>query len=152
MNYRLSEAEKAFIKTHQNDEITTLLLQAKKYPNLPIPDLVLQIKARQKAKIKLPEWFENEEIIFPKMLSVEQCSSEITARFKASLISGQTLIDLTGGMGVDVAYISKNFKKTFYFEQDADLLNITKYNFEQLGIDNVVFLEGNSVEKLAGVF
>ena len=129
--------------------MTTLLLQAKKYPNLNIPDLVLQIKARQKAKIKLPEWFENEEIIFPKMLSVEQCSSEITAKFKAILISGETLIDLTGGMGVDVAYMSKNFKNTFYFEQNIDLLSLTKYNFEQLGINNVSFLEGNSVEKLA---
>ena len=83
------------------------------------------------------------------MLSVEQCSSEITAKFKASLISGETLIDLTGGMGVDVAYMSKNFKKAFYFEQNTDLLNLTKYNFEQLGINNVSFLEGNSVEKLA---
>ena len=83
------------------------------------------------------------------MLSVEQCSSEITAKFKASLLSGETFIDLTGGMGVDVAYMSKNFKKAFYFEQNIDLLNVTKYNFEQLQIDNVVFLAGNSIEKLA---
>jgi hypothetical protein len=148
MIYPLSEAEKSFIKTHQNDEVTTLLLQAKKYPNLNIPDLVLQIKARQKAKTKLPEWFENEEVIFPKMLSVEQCSSEITAKFKASLVQGETLIDLTGGMGVDVAYMSKNFKKAIYFEQNADLLNVTKYNFEQLGVENVKFVEGDSVNYL----
>jgi THUMP domain-like len=83
------------------------------------------------------------------MLSVEQCSSEITAKFKASLVKGETLIDLTGGMGVDIAYMSKNFKKAFYFEQNADLLGITKYNFEQLGIGNVEFLEGNSVVKLS---
>ena len=146
--YPLSEAEKSFIKSHQNDEVTTLLLQAKKYPNLNIPDLVLQIKARQKAKIKLPEWFENEDVIFPKMLSVEQCSSEITAKFKASLVSGEILIDLTGGMGVDIAYMSNNFKKAFYFEQNVDLLNITKYNFEQLGIEHVEFVEGSSVERL----
>ena len=145
MTYPLSEAAKSFIKSHQNDEVTTLLLQAKKYPNLNIPDLVLQIKARQKAKIKLPEWFENEDIIFPKMLSVEQCSSEITAKFKANLVSGETLIDLTGGMGVDVAYMSKNFKKALYFEQNVDLLDVTKYNFEQLGIENVEFLEGESI-------
>jgi 16S rRNA G966 N2-methylase RsmD len=149
MTSSLSEAEKSFIKTHQNDEVTTLLLQAKKYPNLNIPDLVLQIKARQKAKIKLPEWFENEGFIFPKMLSVEQSSSEITAKFKANLVQGETLIDLTGGMGVDIAYMSKNFKKAIYFEQNADLLNVTKYNFEQLGIENVEFIEGNSVEKLS---
>jgi 16S rRNA G966 N2-methylase RsmD len=148
MTSPLSEAEKSFIKSHQNDEVTTLLLQAKKYLNLNIPDLVLQIKARQKAKIKLPEWFENEGVIFPKMLSVEQSSSEITAKFKASLVSGEMLIDLTGGMGVDIAYMSKNFKKAIYFEQNADLLNVTKYNFEQLGIENVEFVEGNSGEEL----
>ena len=142
----MSEAEKDFIKVHQNDEVTTLLLQAKKYPNLNIPDLVLQIKARQKAKIKLPEWSENEGIVFPKMLSVEQCSSEITAKFKASLVKGETLIDLTGGMGVDMAYMSKNFKKAFYNEQNADLLDVTKYNFKQLSIENIDFISGNSVE------
>ena len=54
-------------------------------------------------------------------------------------------------MGVDIAYMSKNFKKAFYFEQNADLLNVTKYNFEQLGIDNVAFVEGNSVEKLSKI-
>ncbi len=143
-----SEAEKSFIKSHQNDEVTTLLLQAKKYQNLNIPELVLQIKARQKAKSKLPEWVENEEIIFPKMISVEQCSSENTAKFKASLINGETLIDLTGGMGVDIAYMSKNFTKAFYFEQNVDLLNVTEHNFKQLGIEHVKFVEGNSVEKL----
>jgi hypothetical protein len=63
-------------------------------------------------------------------------------------VQGETLIDLTGGMGVDVAYMSKNFKKAFYFEQNTDLLYVTKYNFEQLGIENVAFVEGNSVEKL----
>ncbi len=146
--FPLTEAEKTFIKTHLNDEVTSLLLQAKKYPNLNIPDLVWQIKARQKAKIKLPEWFNNEDIIFPKMLSVEQCSSEITAKFKASLMQGETLIDLTGGMGVDIAYMSKNFKKAIYIEQNADLCEITNCNFEQLGIKNVDFVGGNSINFL----
>ena len=137
--YPLTEAEKAFIKTHLNDEVTSLLLQANKYPNLNIPDLVWQIKARQKAKTKLPEWFENEDIIFPKMLSVEQSSSEITAKFKANLVQGETLIDLTGGMGVDMAYMSKNFKKAIYIERIPELLAITEYNFKVLGIENVEF-------------
>ena len=79
------------------------------------------------------------------MLSVEQSSSEITAKFKANLVSGETIFDLTGGMGVDVAYMSKNFKKALYFEQNADLLDVTKYNFEHLGIKNVEFLEGDSI-------
>ena len=151
MSNHLSEAEKSFIRTHQNDDVTTLLLQAKRFPHLNIPDLVLQIKARQKAKLKLPEWVENENIIFPKMLSVEQSSSETTAKFKANLVSGDTLIDLTGGLGVDIAYMSKNFKRAIYFEQNTDLLAVTKHNFRQLGIENVAFVEGNSVEKLSEI-
>ena len=146
--FPLTEAEKAFIKTHLNDEVTSLLLKAKKYPNLNIPDLVWQIKARQKAKTKLPEWFDIEDIIFPKMLSVEQCSSEITAKFKTSLVKGENFIDLTGGMGVDIAYMSKNFKKAIYIEKNTDLCDITAYNFEQLGIENVAFIGGNSIDFL----
>jgi 16S rRNA G966 N2-methylase RsmD len=144
----LTEAEKAFIKTHLNDEVTSLLLQAKKYPNLNIPDLVWQIKARQKAKTKLPEWFENEDILFPKMLSVEQCSSEITAKFKANLVFGKALIDLTGGMGVDMAYMSKHFDKAIYLEQNEELCQTTAYNFQQIGIRNVEFINQNSIDFL----
>ncbi|MDZ7898524.1 MAG: SAM-dependent methyltransferase [Arcicella sp.] len=144
----LSQSEKAFIKTHLNDEVTSLLLQAKKYPNLNIPELVWQIKARQKAKTKLPEWFENENIIFPKMLSVEQCSSEITAKFKASLVQGETLIDLTGGMGVDMVYMSQNFEKAIYLEQSEELCQITAYNLDQLGVKNIDFISINSIDFL----
>ena len=144
----LSITEKAFIKNHLNDEPALLLLQAKRHPNLNIPDLVWQIRARQKAKIKILEWFENEEVIFPKMLSVEQSSSEITAKFKAKLVNGETLIDLTGGMGVDVAYMSKSFQKAIYVEQNTALVNITQYNFERLGIENVEFVGENSIDFL----
>ncbi len=144
----LTETEKAFIKTHLNDEVTSLLLQAKKHPDLNIPDLVWQIKARQKAKNKITEWFDNENIIFPQMLSVEQSSSEITAKFKANLVHGEMLIDLTGGMGVDIAYMSKKFKKATYIEQNANLCKTTAYNFEELGIENVTFVQGNSIDFL----
>jgi 16S rRNA G966 N2-methylase RsmD len=143
-----SPSEKSFIKTHLNDDVTTLLLQAKKYPSLNISDLVWQIKARQKAKIKLPQWFDNEDIIFHKMLSVEQCSSEITAKFKASLVQGETLIDLTGGMGVDMAYMSKHFEKAIYLEQNEELCQTTAYNFQQLGVKKVAFINQNSIDFL----
>jgi hypothetical protein len=143
-----SELEKDFIKTHLNDDVNTLLLQAKKYSSLNIPELVWQIKARQKAKTKLSEWFENEGIIFPKILSVEQSSSEITAKFKASLVQGETLIDLTGGMGVDMAYMSKHFQQATYLEQNPELCQITGYNFQQLGIKNVEFINQNSIDFL----
>jgi hypothetical protein len=82
------------------------------------------------------------------MLSVEQCSSEITAKFKANLVQGETLLDITGGMGVDIAYMSESFKKAIYIEYNADLCKIATYNFEQLGIANVTFVDGNSIDFL----
>lgn len=123
-------------------------MQAKRFPLLDIPELVQQIKARQKAKVKLTTWAENDDIIFPKMLSLEQSSSETTAKFKASLVSGDTLIDLTGGMGIDVAYMSKSLKNVFHAELNTTLSAITQHNFKVLAIENVHFIQGDSVEWL----
>lgn len=78
------------------------------------------------------------------MLSLEQSSSEITAKFKASLVQGESILDLTGGMGIDLSYLSKGFEKAFYAEQNSELLKITQHNYEVLGIENVQFIGGNS--------
>ena len=83
-----------------------LMLQAKRYPGLPVAELVLQIQARQKAIQKLPTWAGNPDVIFPVTLSVEQSSSEKTAAFKAALLRGGLAVDLTGGFGVDSYYFA----------------------------------------------
>lgn len=145
---QFSDEVKRFIQEHISDDITTLALQAKRYPHLPISEIVAQLKARQKAKTKLPEWFANESIIFPSQLSVEQGSSENTARFKAQLISGKSLLDLTGGMGVDIAYMSQRVAQAYYLEQQPELATLTKYNFELLGVSHIQCFAENSVEWL----
>ena len=71
---------------------------------------------------------DNEELLFPAHLSIEQCSSEDTARYKASLLQGQTFADLTGGLGVDCFFISKNFQHTDYVEQSAELCALAEHN------------------------
>lgn len=78
------------------------------------------------------------------MLSLEQSSSEITAKFKASLVNGENLLDLTGGMGIDLGYMSKGFNKAFYAEQNSELLKVTQHNYQVLNIENIQFVEGNS--------
>lgn len=143
-----SQEELQFIQTHINDDPSKLMLQASRYPHLPITKLVQQIQARQKAQHKLPDWYANPHLIFPANISVEQCSSQQTAQFKASLINGKSLADLTGGMGVDTAYLSQNFQKTFHFEQNQDLQAVVAYNFEQLGLTQVQFIQGNSIDWL----
>src|SRR5688572_18402277 len=132
------EARK-FLEQNQNTDPASLMLQAKRFPGLPVAELVQQIQARQKAKTKIPNWAQNFDLIFPVNLSVEQASSEQTAKFKASLLSGDLLIDLTGGFGVDVFYFAQQFREVMHVEQNQQLSEIVKFDFEKLGIQNVTF-------------
>lgn len=127
-----------FIKAHEKDDPVTLILKHKEVYGVSMKLIAAQITARQKAKTKLPEWYASESVIFPPTISMEQCSSEITAKYKASIISGNSLIDLTGGAGVDTYYLSKSFEKTTYIEQNEELASITSDNLRSLGATNIV--------------
>lgn len=129
--------EKQFIQDHLHHDPATLMLQAKRYPQLPVLELVQQIQARQKATQKLPTWAQHSDTVFPVMLSVEQSSSEQTAAFKASLVTGKLLIDLTGGFGVDSFYFAKHFERVIHLEQNPELQQAAAYNFKLLGADNI---------------
>lgn len=108
------------------------MLQARKYPDLPFKEIVQQIQSRKKASQKLPEWHGKQGVIFPPPLSMEQCSSEVTARFKSSLVAGKVMADITGGAGIDTYYLSQSFQKSHYIEQDAWLCAIAQHNFNLL--------------------
>jgi hypothetical protein len=137
------EAQK-FIQENLSAPIEELLLRAKKYPSLNIPLLVSQIEGKNKAKKKLPSWFESEKIIYPVKLSMEQCSSEVTASYKASLLSGDMMIDLTGGFGVDCAAFAEKMKKVIYVERNTELSEIAFYNFSIFKKNNIEVLNTSS--------
>jgi precorrin-6B methylase 2 len=145
-----SPETRKFLEQNQNADPASLMLQAKRFPGLPVAELVQQIQARQKAKSKIPDWAQNFELIFPVNLSVEQASSEQTAKFKASLLSGKLLIDLTGGFGVDVFYFAQQFREVMHVEQNQQLSEIVKFNFEKLGVNNVTFFAQNATDFLDG--
>jgi 16S rRNA G966 N2-methylase RsmD len=126
-----------FMREHASDDPHQLALQAHRYPDLPIPAIAEQLQARRKAQSKLHEWLAVKGIIFPPPLSMEQCSSEATARYKSSLLGGQRLVDLTGGAGVDTYYLSQSFAHIDYVEQDASLATLAKHNFSVLGASSV---------------
>ncbi|MGB3586935.1 MAG: hypothetical protein WBA23_10365 [Tunicatimonas sp.] len=126
-----------FIREHESDDPFQLTLQTKRYPDIPIQLVAQQIQARKKAKGKLPEWYQTKGIIFPSQLAMEQCSSEATAKYKSSLVSGKTMVDLTGGAGVDTYYLSQSFKQADYVEQNPQLAAIEQHNFSQLGTSSV---------------
>ena len=189
MNYELciNDNVKDFIKKHLNDDVNKLALS--KFPEGVDKQFVIrQIQARQVLSKKLPSWAANDELIFPKKLSLEQCSSELTAKYKTSLSTNphetsrkisedscdladekisanpheitrkgfsadscdladekeisadscdlvdekRILVDLTGGMGVDTAFLSDNFDKTFYVEMQEELCEMARHNFKIL--------------------
>jgi hypothetical protein len=120
-----------FIEEHLNDDVRELAL---KYSNAKV-DMALalrQIEARQLLKKKVPSWSDNPDLLFPVHLSVEQCSSEATAQYKASLLQGDTFADLTGGLGVDCFFISQHFKATDYVELNPELCGLAEHNFSSL--------------------
>ena len=100
-----------------------------------------QIAARQLLQKKVPQWAENEDLLFPAHLSIEQCSSEASAQYKASLLQGQTFADLTGGLGIDTYFISQRFQHTDYVERQAELCELARYNFAVMKADIQVWNE-----------
>ncbi len=125
------------MQAHQHQEAAALMLQAKRYPQLPMQELVQQIQARQKATQKLPTWAQHPDVIFPVTVSVEQSSSEVAAAYKASLVSGSLLVDLTGGFGVDSFSFANSFEQVIHLEQNAGLQAIAQHNFGLLQADNI---------------
>ncbi|GAB4333422.1 MAG: SAM-dependent methyltransferase [Flammeovirgaceae bacterium] len=137
-----------FIIKHQKDNIEQLILQKHRFSEIDIHFAVHQIIGRRKAKEKLPTWFENQKLVYPEKISLEQSSSEITANYKAQLLKGKKMADLTGGMGVDAYFFSKNFEKVYYLEKNAKLCQIVKYNFGQLQSSNIECIAEDSIEWL----
>jgi len=120
------------------------LLALKTAPKgVDLPKALEQILARQLLLKKVPTWAKNKQLEFPPHLSIEQCSSEETARYKASLLSGKTLVDLTGGMGVDCYFMSQTFEHTFYVEQMPNLVELAEHNFKILN-SNIIVNQGDS--------
>ena len=132
----LLETEIQFIQVNLDRDPISIALDASKYPDLDVPKLVGQIKARQKLKDKMPEWVSNPHVFFPPSLALEQSSSEETAHFKARLVKGK-VADLTGGMGLDSYAFAQAGCEVDYVERQEDLKQITVYNHQQLNAGSI---------------
>jgi hypothetical protein len=126
-----------FINNHIDSDVTSILLKGTTFHSVSTKEIIEQIEAKKKSQTKLPTWFQTENIYYPNKLNIEQTSSEITATYKAACIEGNTIIDITGGFGVDCYYFSKRFKDVVHCELDAHLSELVTHNYKQLGIDNI---------------
>lgn len=135
--YLLSTDIQLFINKNLSDNIAKLIFRGSPFPDVSAQELAEQIESKKKAQNKLPTWFASEKIYYPNKLNIEQTSSEITAKYKANLIKGNTIIDLTGGFGVDTFAFSNSFKQVTHCEINQKLSAIAQHNFNVLKINNI---------------
>jgi len=129
-------------------DITTLILAGSPFEDITAQELAQQIIGRQKATQKLPTWFSKMRIYYPPKLNLEQTSSEVTAFYKSNLVSGDTLIDLTGGFGIDDYFFSKTIKHVTHCEINEELSALARHNFKILETTNIVCEIGNGLDIL----
>lgn len=143
-----------FVKEHREEDVRTLALQARRDGDIDLPWALDQIQGWQTARRKLPSWAAIEGIIYPPHLSMEQCSSEATARYKCQIVdslpagSHETLIDLTGGFGVDFSYLATRAKRAVYVERQGHLCEVARHNFGLLGLDHTDVINAQAEDTL----
>ena len=161
----MNAATRLFIEAHADDDVQQLAFLAARYPDVDMPFALNQIAGRRMARTKLPLWASIERLIYPPHLSMEQCSSEQTAIYKAALVrrismfissqspvSTQPLplqwVDLTGGMGVDFSFIAPLFQRSVYVERQSQLCEMARNNFPLLGLERSEVVCGDATDYL----
>lgn len=149
MNHSILNTEiQEFINTNLSSDINVLLLKGTNFPDVETKEIIEQIEAKKRSKLKLSTWFSKANIYYPNKLNIEQTSSEISAKYKSELLKGHSIIDLSGGFGVDCFYFSKHFKDVTHCEINETLSEIVKHNFSQLGITNIDTHHTDGIEYL----
>ena len=126
-----------FISQNKTADVHQLALQATRFSGIDMPFAVRQINGLQKVKHKIPLFYNTDNILFPVQLSLEQSSSESTAKYKSTLCEGNLLIDLTGGFGIDCCFMSAHFKEAIYVERNTELCELATHNFKVLNKQHI---------------
>lgn len=149
MNYSILNTEiQEFINNNLNSNINVLILKGITFQNIEMKKIIEQIEAKKRCHKKLPTWFQTKKIYYPNKLNIEQTSSEITAKYKSELIKGDSIIDLTGGFGVDCFYFSKHFKTVHHCEINDTLSEIVEHNSNHLDVKNIKTIKTDGIEYL----
>lgn len=168
----MNDATVTFIRRHAEEDVRQLALKGGLHPGVDMPLALQQIAGRQTARQKLPSWAAIDALLYPPHLSMEQCSSEQTARYKAQLAArlcadfGQeswsdeskkahlpnetapSLVDLTGGFGVDFSFMAHQFERCVYVERQQALCEMVQNNFSLLGLRQAEVVCADGVDYL----
>lgn len=140
-----------FIITHESTDAFDLSLGLKRFPEETRKLITRQVHSRQKLREKVPEWLTNDRLVLPGPVSIEQASSATTAYYKSGLFEGTTLLDLTGGLGVDAFFFSQKAKEVVYVEKDPEIAGLAAYNFSLMGRKNIDVICASAEEFIARV-
>ncbi|NEG56173.1 class I SAM-dependent methyltransferase [Bifidobacterium platyrrhinorum] len=158
----ISNGTRAFAAEHRDEDVRDLALHAKPGPDVDLTAALEQISGWRTARVKLPAWAACGDVVYPPHLSMEQCSSEATARYKAGVarrvvVDGArtgcttTLVDLTGGFGVDFSYMAQVFDHAVYVERQERLCELAAHNMPALGLAHASIVNGDAAEYLSTI-
>ncbi len=141
--------EISFIREHINSDTSKLALSCSQAQGIRVKFVLDQIAGRQRIKQKLPAFYSSFDLILPKSISLEQCSSEQTAEYKAAITEYASSADLTGGMGIDSLALAKNAHRHLYIENNAELCRTFEYNAKILNIENIEIINADALDYLS---
>lgn len=149
MNKALLHTEvQDFLEENYKEDISKIVFKGSPFSGVSQRELAIQLTGKMKAEKKLPTWFHARGIIYPPTLNLEQTSSEKTAEYKASLLKGKSIVDITGGFGIDSYFFSKRFDKVVHCELNEELSEIAAHNFKELDSKNIESYCGDGIEFL----
>ena len=170
----MNQATIDYVRQHTDDDVGMLAFRGCKDGEVDLPMALQQIAGRQAARHKLPSWAATEGLRYPPHLSMEQCSSEPTALYKEKIAErlnnearslpatarslpaqtrslparAESLVDLTGGFGVDFSFMSRAFDRAVYVEQQESLCQVARHNFSLLGLHHAEVVCGDAAAYL----
>jgi len=144
----MNQETNQFIKDNKEADVHQLALLSSRFPEVDMTLAIRQIHGKQKIKFKVPLFYSTDEILYPLQLSLEQSSSESTANYKSILCTGYSLVDLTGGFGVDCYFMARRFKQVTYVEHLEELCVLAKHNFKVLNRDYIQIIHSETEDYL----
>ncbi len=153
MKLFVTDLERQIIQQNKNCDVNDLALKLSSNPNIDSKKVLRQISGMKIMEKKMPLFADNQDILYPNHLPLEQCSSFFTANYKKEILHKvvsdfSSMLDLTGGFGIDFFLLSEGFEKAFYVEKKSELFEIVKHNFMVLGRENTFFYNCDSIEFL----
>lgn len=138
-----------------NETLSKLALQLSSSGKANATFLLQQAEGRMRLSTKVPSWTVVNDLHYPHRLALEQCSGEEAARYKAQVVgrvidtdNRNTMVDLTGGLGVDFSFIAPLFKKAVYVERQTELCELARHNMPLLGLPHAEVVCADGVDFL----